>query len=328
MKQLIEDYKRRLKTINESIVDFKSDNTGSINDIRKLERLTTKASEYRTFIADLERLNVQPDTKEVKIPTGILNKNDIMIFEDATPDIGETIGTVGALKAFLNTLKNDDLVVMETIDLETGDVQDLYPFHMDVIDGIELTDGRTVSEIRFCQESNIPEELKALYAKHNVQPDETPQLIRKIDFTTLRTQKKTLIEIIDEYERLLNVQYQKGINDDKISDLSGILNLIDCLQDYAVDVMGLNPIDVFDFELEESREDMIKPEDVTKLTYPTDDVVNDIIDRKRQGIDCTEEESAEIKGFLRELKLPDEQAIVTTIQSLFPIEYGEFLDEV
>ena len=328
MKQLIEDYKRRLKTINESIVDFKSDNTGSINDIRKLERLTTKASEYRTFIADLERLNVQPDTKEVKIPTGILNKNDIMIFEDATPDIGETIGTVGALKAFLNTLKNDDLVVMETIDLETGDVQDLYPFHMDVIDGIELTDGRTVSEIRFCQESNIPEELKALYAKHNVQPDETPQLIRKIDFTTLRTQKKTLIEIIDEYERLLNVQYQKGINDDKISDLSGILNLIDCLQDYAVDVMGLNPIDVFDFELEESREDMIKPEDVTKLTYPTDDVVNGIIVRKRQGIDCTEEESAEIKGFLRELKLPDEQAIVAEIQSLFPIEYGEFLDEV
>ena len=328
MKQLIEDYKRRLKTINESIVDFKSDNTGSINDIRKLERLTTKASEYRTFIADLERLNVQPDTKEVKIPTGILNKNDIMIFEDATPDIGETIGTVGALKAFLNTLKNDDLVVMETIDLETGDVQDLYPFHMDVIDGIELTDGRTVSEIRFCQESNIPEELKALYAKGLRQSDETPQLVRKIDFTTLRTQKKTLIEIIDEYERLLNVQYQKGINDDKISDLSGILNLIDCLQDYAVDVMGLNPIDVFDFELEESREDMIKPEDVTKLTYPTDDVVNGIIVRKRQGIDCTEEESAEIKGFLRELKLPDEQAIVAEIQSLFPIEYGEFLDEV
>jgi hypothetical protein len=56
--------------------------------------------------------------------------------------------------------------------------------------------------------------------------------------------------------------------------------------------------------------------------------IYDIIERKKQGIDCTEDESAEIKGWLRELKLPFEQPIVSEIQELFPLEYGEFLDEV
>ena len=53
MKQLIEDYKRRLDTINQMIENFKSN--GSINDIRKDERLKTKAAEFRTFIAELEK---------------------------------------------------------------------------------------------------------------------------------------------------------------------------------------------------------------------------------------------------------------------------------
>ncbi len=53
MKQLIEDYKRRLDTINQMIENFKSN--GSINDIRKYERLKTKAAEFRTFIAEMER---------------------------------------------------------------------------------------------------------------------------------------------------------------------------------------------------------------------------------------------------------------------------------
>lgn len=252
MKQLIEDYQRKIDTLTEQLACFKS--TGSINDIKKVERLTTKLNEYRAFVTELERAlsastNVQPDT-----------------FEDAIPDIGERIDTVGALKAFLNTLKNDDQVIMETIDLQTGDVEDLFPFHMDVIDGIELTDGRTISEIRFCQETNIPEELRAMYAKGLRQSDETPQLISKIDFTTLRTQKKTLIEMIDDMEKK-NAEYYK----DDVSNLSGILNLIDSLQDFAVDVMGLNPINVFDFELEESREDVTKTITLCKECN-TDDV--------------------------------------------------------
>ena len=112
-----------------------------------------------------------------------------------------------------------------------------------------------------------------------------------------------------------------------VTNLDGILNLIDCIQDFAVDVVGLNPIDVFDFELEENREDIIKPNKLFDALEPVIDVI-DVIERKKQGIDCTEAESAEIKGYLRELKLPEEQQIVSVIQLLFPIEYGEFLDEV
>lgn len=59
----------------------------------------------------------------------------------------------------------------------------------------------------------------------------------------------------------------------------------------------------------------------------TDYLIKEIIKRKKQGLDCTEAESAEIKGYLRELKLVGEQSIVAEIQELFPIEYGEFLEE-
>ena len=52
-----------------------------------------------------------------------------------------------------------------------------------------------------------------------------------------------------------NAEYYK----DEVSNLNGILNLIDSIQDFAVDVIGLNPIDIYDFELEESREDVVKP---------------------------------------------------------------------
>ena len=68
--------------------------------------------------------------------------------------MGNTIKTVKELKEFLNTLNDNDIVTIETINLTTGDVEDLYPFHMDVIEGIELQDGSIVNEVRFCQENN------------------------------------------------------------------------------------------------------------------------------------------------------------------------------
>jgi hypothetical protein len=92
----------------------------------------------------------------------------------------------------------------------------------------------------------------------------TPELVNKIDFSSLRTQKKSLINIIDELEK-------SGKEPEKTSNLNGILNLIDSIQDFACDVMGLNPIDVFDFELEESREDVTKTITLCKECN-TDDV--------------------------------------------------------
>ena len=59
-------------------------------------------------------------------------------------------------------------------------------------------------------------------------------------------------------------------------------------------------------------------------------IILDILSRKKDSIDCSEQESAEIKGFLREfIPIPGkgEVEIVDEIQELFPIEYGEVLDE-
>lgn len=69
-------------------------------------------------------------------------------------EIGQTILTIGELKKFIEDydLKDNDLVVLEAIDLETGDVSDLHSFHMDVIDNVRLTNGDVVKEVRFCQE--------------------------------------------------------------------------------------------------------------------------------------------------------------------------------
>lgn len=72
----------------------------------------------------------------------------------------------------------------------------------------------------------------------------TPYFIEKIDWSELRNQKKLLLETI---------------NNDYVSPkhkeaLEGILALIDAAQDYAVDEIGLNSNDVFDFELEEGRD--------------------------------------------------------------------------
>jgi hypothetical protein len=65
MKELIEDYKRRLETVNELIKTDK--NNGSTNDIKRRERYITKASEYRAFIAEMERLVASRNTGYFKI---------------------------------------------------------------------------------------------------------------------------------------------------------------------------------------------------------------------------------------------------------------------
>lgn len=66
---------------------------------------------------------------------------------------GDQIGTVGQLRIIMSDLDDHDLVCIETID-EDGDVQDLYPMNVDVIDNIKLTDDTIVREVRFCQMPN------------------------------------------------------------------------------------------------------------------------------------------------------------------------------
>lgn len=74
----------------------------------------------------------------------------------------------------------------------------------------------------------------------------TPEFLTKIDFTSLRTQKTSLLSAIKYFED----NHVPKITD----DLNGILALIDAIQDYAVDEMQIPEIHVFDFEVEEERE--------------------------------------------------------------------------
>jgi hypothetical protein len=53
--------------------------------------------------------------------------------------------------------------------------------------------------------------------------------------------------------------------------------------------------------------------------------INAILERRKQDIDCTEQESAELKGWLRDNPLPSDMR--NDIADLFPLEYMEHLDE-
>jgi hypothetical protein len=65
------------------------------------------------------------------------------------------ITTVGELKKILNSMDDNDIIVIETTDLETGNAKDLYPFYVDVIEGLINSDGNELRELRLCQLNNI-----------------------------------------------------------------------------------------------------------------------------------------------------------------------------
>lgn len=74
----------------------------------------------------------------------------------------------------------------------------------------------------------------------------TPYFIEKIDWNDLRIQKTLLLETINNV--YVNPKHKKG--------LEGILALIDAIQDYAVDEMGVSEMQVFNFELEKEHDKM------------------------------------------------------------------------
>lgn len=58
------------------------------------------------------------------------------------------------------------------------------------------------------------------------------------------------------------------------------------------------------------------------------EIIKEIIRRKKLGIDSTETESAEIKGWLCELNMSAEKLqMIYEVQEYFSIEVGEFIDE-
>lgn len=53
MQTLLNEYKNKYQSVMDFIATNK--NNGSINDERRTERVNTKAAEYRSFIADIEK---------------------------------------------------------------------------------------------------------------------------------------------------------------------------------------------------------------------------------------------------------------------------------
>jgi hypothetical protein len=64
-----------------------------------------------------------------------------------------------------------------------------------------------------------------------------PRFINRIDWGLLKKQKASLLDVIETISSKDNEQ--------KKDDLTGILHLIDAIQDYAVDSMGLQEDEVF-----------------------------------------------------------------------------------
>lgn len=96
---------------------------------------------------------------------------------------------------------------------------------------------------------------------------ETPEFLKKIDWTDLRTQKSALIEVMNTVTTVEQAQ-----------QLEGILALIDAVQEHAVEHMDMSAIHVYDFELEEDREN--PDPDKTKTVFLCSNCGSDNVEMK------------------------------------------------
>lgn len=112
-----------------------------------------------------------------------------------------------------------------------GEEQKLASEYVDVEDSMDFT---TVYELIELIEIGVYE-LEVLINNNN-----TPDPIKKIDWSELRKQKSSLIRTISGM-----------LEGEEQDNLTGILHLIDAVQDYAVDELEISSIHVFDFEEEE-----------------------------------------------------------------------------
>jgi hypothetical protein len=85
---------------------------------------------------------------------------------------------------------------------------------------------------------------------------ETPKFIQNIDWGLLKTQKFDLFQTIEDLE--LEAKNAKSAGEKELGDryinqvnsIHGIISLIDNVQDYAVDELGMDENTIFELESE------------------------------------------------------------------------------
>lgn len=68
--------------------------------------------------------------------------------------LGKRLNTVGELRKLMQDLDDHDQICIEACDKD-GEVEDLYPMYLDVIDNVRLVNNTIVREVRFCQMPNV-----------------------------------------------------------------------------------------------------------------------------------------------------------------------------
>jgi len=140
-------------------------------------------------------------------------------------------------------------------DQEDGDLYDAY---VKLLEASEKGDGdnQAADFVTVWQplENSVSVDEMIRLIEDGIEPV-VPEVLLKIDWSELRAQKTSLIEIIAELEKKKDIRFE---------ELDGILNLVDSLQDYAVDEMGVPEMSVFDFEDEEKREESTPEENFAR----------------------------------------------------------------
>ena len=72
------------------------------------------------------------------------------------------------------------------------------------------------------------------------------EILNRIDYSDLRTQKTTLFEMFDDFK--LKQNHKDALN--------GIMSLLDEIQDFAVDQLGFDEMYVFDLDVEDKEDEV------------------------------------------------------------------------
>lgn len=124
-------------------------------------------------------------TLKEKMGELLSESNDFICTDGLDGMYGNSLNTVGELREAMSELSDDDQITLVTIDLDTGDEQDHYPMHLDVIGGIRLTDGSVVNEVQFVQERNAEPDTRDKQRLVDALIDVLAEDIEKGDVTVL-----------------------------------------------------------------------------------------------------------------------------------------------